>query len=53
VHKTNVLTHAGSLWLRTVDAVKPDFPDVQVDYAHVRRGLPLLRHPAASGSTSS
>ncbi|HET6817864.1 MAG TPA: 3-isopropylmalate dehydrogenase [Mycobacteriales bacterium] len=35
VHKTNVLTHAGSLWLRTVDAVKPDFPDVEVDYAHV------------------
>jgi 3-isopropylmalate dehydrogenase len=35
VHKTNVLTHAGSLWLRTVDAVNPDFPDVTVDYAHV------------------
>ena len=35
VHKTNVLTHAGSLWLRTVDAVKPEYPDVEVDYAHV------------------
>jgi 3-isopropylmalate dehydrogenase len=35
VHKTNVLTHAGSLWLRTVDAVKQDFPGVEVDYAHV------------------
>jgi 3-isopropylmalate dehydrogenase len=35
VHKTNVLTHAGSLWLRTVEAVNPDFPDVTVDYAHV------------------
>ena len=35
VHKTNVLTHAGSLWLRTVDEVKPDFPDVEVDYSHV------------------
>jgi 3-isopropylmalate dehydrogenase len=35
VHKTNVLTHAGSLWLRTVDAVKADFPDVEVDYSHV------------------
>jgi 3-isopropylmalate dehydrogenase len=35
VHKTNVLTHAGSLWLRTVDAVKQDFPGVDVDYAHV------------------
>jgi 3-isopropylmalate dehydrogenase len=35
VHKTNVLTHAGSLWLRTVDDLKPEFPDVAVDYAHV------------------
>jgi 3-isopropylmalate dehydrogenase len=35
VHKTNVLTHAGSLWQRTVDAVAPEFPDVAVDYAHV------------------
>ena len=35
VHKTNVLTHAGSLWLRTVDAVKQDYPTVDVDYVHV------------------
>jgi 3-isopropylmalate dehydrogenase len=35
VHKTNVLVHAGSLWLRTVDSVKRDFPDVTVDYCHV------------------
>ncbi len=35
VHKTNVLVHAGSLWLRTVDAVKTDFPEVEVDYVHV------------------
>ncbi|HEU5034242.1 MAG TPA: 3-isopropylmalate dehydrogenase [Mycobacteriales bacterium] len=35
VHKTNVLTHAGSLWSRTVDAVGAEFPDVTVDYAHV------------------
>jgi 3-isopropylmalate dehydrogenase len=35
LHKTNVLTHAGSLWQRTVDEVNPDFPDVTVDYAHV------------------
>jgi 3-isopropylmalate dehydrogenase len=35
VHKTNVLTHAGSLWSRTVDLVGADFPDVAVDYAHV------------------
>jgi 3-isopropylmalate dehydrogenase len=35
VHKTNVLTHAGGLWQRTVDAVATEFPDVTVDYAHV------------------
>src|SRR4051794_26354612 len=35
VHKTNVLTHAGSLWTRTVDAVAAEFPDVAVDYTHV------------------
>jgi 3-isopropylmalate dehydrogenase len=35
LHKTNVLTHAGSLWMRTVDAVSADFPDVAVDYSHV------------------
>lgn len=35
VHKTNVLAHAGSLWLRTVEAVNADFPDVTVGYAHV------------------
>src|SRR3954467_10159326 len=35
VHKTNVLTHAGSLWLRTVDALKTEFADVAVDYAPV------------------
>jgi len=35
VHKTNVLTYAGSLWSRTVEAVQPEFPGVSVDYAHV------------------
>jgi len=35
VHKTNVLTHAGSLWSRTVEDVGQDFPDVIVDYVHV------------------
>jgi 3-isopropylmalate dehydrogenase len=35
VHKTNVLTYAGSLWSRTVDDVKTEFPDVAVDYTHV------------------
>ena len=35
VHKTNVLTNAGSLWQRTVDRVALDFPNVAVDYLHV------------------
>src|SRR3954464_4031982 len=35
VHKTNVLVHAGSLWLRTVDRVKREFSDLTVDYTHV------------------
>jgi 3-isopropylmalate dehydrogenase len=35
VHKHNVLTHAGHLWRRTVDAVAADFPDVTTDYLHV------------------
>ncbi|MDP8969352.1 MAG: isocitrate/isopropylmalate family dehydrogenase, partial [Actinomycetota bacterium] len=32
---TNVLTYAGDLWQRTVDAVAVERPDVAVDYAHV------------------
>ncbi len=35
VHKHNVLTFAGHLWRRTVDAVAADFPQVSVDYLHV------------------
>ncbi|WP_239310716.1 MULTISPECIES: 3-isopropylmalate dehydrogenase [unclassified Frankia] len=35
VHKTNVLTRAGDLWLRTVADVAPEFADVRVDYQHV------------------
>ncbi len=35
VHKTNVLTYAGDLWQRTVNAVAADFPDVTVAYSHV------------------
>jgi len=35
VHKTNVLTHAGDLWQRTVDAVSADFAAVTVAYSHV------------------
>jgi 3-isopropylmalate dehydrogenase len=35
VHKNNVLTNAGDLWFRTVEAVHADFPDVTVAYNHV------------------
>ena len=35
VHKTNVLTYAGDLWSRTVDALAKEFPTVAVDYCHV------------------
>jgi 3-isopropylmalate dehydrogenase len=34
-HKTNVLTHAGDLWQRTVDEVSAEYPDTATDYAHV------------------
>jgi 3-isopropylmalate dehydrogenase len=35
IHKTNVLTHAGSLWSRTVEEVSAEFPEVTVAYQHV------------------
>jgi 3-isopropylmalate dehydrogenase len=35
IHKTNVLTYAGSLWSRTVEEVAAEFPDVTVAYQHV------------------
>ncbi|SDO23553.1 3-isopropylmalate dehydrogenase [Klenkia soli] len=35
VHKTNVLTFAGSLWSRTVEEVATEFPEVTVAYQHV------------------
>lgn len=35
VHKTNVLTFAGSLWQRIVNAVATEYPDVKVDYLHI------------------
>ncbi|GAA0329167.1 3-isopropylmalate dehydrogenase [Actinoallomurus spadix] len=35
VHKNNVLTYAGDLWSRTVDAVAAEYPDIEVDYSHV------------------
>ncbi|MCP3782718.1 3-isopropylmalate dehydrogenase [Micromonospora sp. A3M-1-15] len=35
VHKTNVLTHAGSLWARAFAAVADEHPDVTTEYQHV------------------
>jgi 3-isopropylmalate dehydrogenase len=35
IHKTNVLTHAGGLWSRTVEEVAAEFPQVTVAYQHV------------------
>lgn len=33
--KTNVLTFAFDLWERTFNALKPEYPDIKTDYAHV------------------
>lgn len=35
VHKHNVLVHAGGLWLRTVEAMNAQYPQVTVDYLHI------------------
>ncbi|MCP9274335.1 3-isopropylmalate dehydrogenase [Mycolicibacterium arenosum] len=35
VHKTNVLSFAGKLWARVVEAVGAEFPDVEVAYQHI------------------
>ena len=35
VHKTNVLTFAGSLWSRIVAEVGAEYPDVEVAYQHI------------------
>lgn len=35
VHKTNVLTHAGSLWSRTFAEVAAAYDDVETEYQHV------------------
>ena len=35
VHKTNVLTFAGSLWSRVVAEVGVEYPDVDVAYQHI------------------
>lgn len=35
VHKTNVLVHAGKIWLRMVDEVSTKYPQVTHDYLHI------------------
>jgi 3-isopropylmalate dehydrogenase len=35
VHKSNVLTHAGDLWVRTAKRVHEEYSDVTMDYQHV------------------
>ncbi len=35
VHKTNVLTNAGSLWARAMEEIGSEYPDVTVAYQHV------------------
>ncbi|HET7014584.1 MAG TPA: 3-isopropylmalate dehydrogenase [Streptosporangiaceae bacterium] len=42
VHKTNVLTHAGDLWMRTFNAAAADFGVVTADYCHVDAALQYL-----------
>ncbi|MFF1877454.1 3-isopropylmalate dehydrogenase [Leifsonia sp. NPDC058230] len=47
VHKTNVLTFAGGLWKRIVDAVAAEHPEVTVDYLHVDAAtIFLVTNPA-------
>src|SRR6476646_3921338 len=35
VHKTNVLTNAGSLWWRVFESIGAEHPDVTTDYIHI------------------
>jgi 3-isopropylmalate dehydrogenase len=47
VHKTNVLTHAGSLWSRVVEEVSLQHPEVTVSYQHVDAAtIHMVTNPA-------
>ncbi len=35
VHKTNVLVHAGKIWLRIVEEISANYPGVTHDYMHI------------------
>ncbi|WP_186526313.1 3-isopropylmalate dehydrogenase [Leekyejoonella antrihumi] len=45
-HKTNILLDAGQLWMQAIERISTQFPDVDVDYAHVdAMCLHLLQRP--------
>ncbi|HVA86733.1 MAG TPA: isocitrate/isopropylmalate family dehydrogenase, partial [Candidatus Saccharimonadales bacterium] len=46
-HKTNVLTHAGSLWMRVARDLAGEYPGVELDYVNVdAMALYLVTDPA-------
>lgn len=46
VHKTNVMTYAGSLWREVVEAVAGEYPQVRVTYEHAdAAAYHLVRDP--------
>jgi len=46
-HKTNVLTHAGSLWMRVARELATEYPEVELDYVNVdAMALYLVTDPA-------
>jgi 3-isopropylmalate dehydrogenase len=47
VHKTNVLTYAGDLWLRTFNEVAVEYPDVRTGYQHADAACIYLATDAA------
>ena len=50
VHKTNVLTFAGTLWARIVAEIGKDYPDVEVAYQHVDTAtIFLVTDPGCGG----
>ena len=47
VHKANVLTHAGDLWVRTFHEVAAEFEDIATEYQHVdAAAMYLVTDPA-------
>ena len=47
VHKTNVLVHAGKIWLRVVEEVAAKYPQVTHDYLHIDAAtIHMVQSPA-------